>query len=327
MDKTQDILTPRRVLWLALATVLAASAVHVAGTFSTLEPGGALPVLARLGPYTAVLAAIAVDLGLIALSWGIGSRKRAEPDKTPIDLWVGVAIFFVLSALANFDHALTVVGARVPYAIGAGQTGAAAWADLDRYTRAKVIALSAMLPLLAIYLTRVIETAANEGRVKKDEDKDVPAGQNVRADNIDFLEELTRYNAARDRGDPNVLPPTSRVTIDYDRLASYDDDDDDDPPASAPPVPIAPSQDIPAIDWPVHINGVGTITIPPGTPPSPPAPKRPATSQAKLTPELYRALAAEHVPDGTGAQEADKIVAGLAKVSTKTAQRARLAMS
>lgn len=309
----RDVLTPRRVLWLALATVLAASAVHVAGTFSTLEPGGALPVLARLGPYTAVLAAVAVDLGLIALTWGIGSRKRAEPDKRPWDLWVGVAIFGVLSALANFDHALTVVGQHVPYAVGMGETGAAAWGDLDKYTRAKVIALSAMLPLLAIYLTRVIETAANEGQVKTDEDTEGVVGQDAfsqgTADADADIAELVRLG---------VLVPSADGVPPFVQANGH----------AAPPVPIAPPQDIPVIDAPVHLNGIGTITIPPGAPPylTRPASKRPATGQAKLTPELYRALAAEHVPDGAGAQEADRIVAGLAGVSTKTAQRMRLAM-
>lgn len=63
--------------------------------------------------------------------------------------------------------------------------------------------------------------------------------------------------------------------------------------------------------------------------PPKPTPPKPRTAigqdKAKLTPELYRALAAEHVPDGTGVQEADRIVAVQAGVSTKTAQRMRLA--
>lgn len=266
-DAITRALTPRRVLWLALCTVLAASAVHVAGTFSTLEPGGALPVLARLGPYTGVLAAIAVDLGLLGLSWGVGARKRAEPDRTPWDLWGGIAIFAVLSALANFDHALSVLGSA------SGTSGAAAWVGLDRYTRVKVVALSATLPLLAIYLTRVVETAVDARQDR--------AGQDIEVQDIDQL--------------PAGLDP---VMLYY--------------------------QDMAAVAHPAQANGHVASPIPPGTPPYPPKP-RPATGQVKLTPEMYRALAAEHVPDGTGAQEADRIVAGLAKVSTKTAQRARLA--
>lgn len=79
-----------------------------------------------------------------------------------------------------------------------------------------------------------------------------------------------------------------------------------------------------------HTNGHAPVVVPATDPQgadqdTPPPKPRPATGQAKLTPELYRALYAEHVPAGTGAQEADRIVAGLAKVSEKTAQRMRLA--
>lgn len=277
-------LTPRRVLWLALATVLAASAVHVAGTFSTLEPGGALPVLARLGPYTGVLAAIAVDLGLLGLSWGVGARKRDKPGETPWDLWVGIAIFAVLSALANFDHALSVLGAA------GGTAGAATWVALDWYTRVKVVALSATLPLLAIYLTRVVETAVD---ARQDTTGDTDQDDE---DTGDAPVDWTASDTSQANGLVMEWDSGERVII----------------PAAA------------------LANGhVATVPVPPAMLQAKPPRRRQDTTatQPKLAPELYAALYREHVPDGTGAQEADRIVAAQAGVSTKTAQRMRLAMS
>lgn len=262
-------LTPRRVLWLALVTVLAASWSHVAGTFGTLEHGGAPAVLTRLAPLMGPLAAVAIDLGLIATAWGIGARKRDKPGETPWGLWVGVGVFAGLSALANFDHALTV--------LGNGTTGAAAWAALDWYTRVKVVLLSATLPLLAAYLTRVVETAVDAGR-----DTEGDAGQDAPT-----LVDWTGSDT----------PPPGALVMEWDN-------------GERVVVPAAS-----------YTNGhIATVPVPP----SPPKPRR-TTGRARLTPEMYRAIAAEHVPDGAKAQEADRIVARLAKVSEKTAQRARLA--
>lgn len=282
-------LTPRRVLWLALVAVLAASWSHVAGAFGTLEHGGAPAFLLSMAWLGGPLAAVALDLGIVGLSWGIGAAKRAGRDTK--DLWVGVGVFAGLSALANFDHALSVLGHHAPYAIGAGQTGAAAWFALDWYERVKVIALSATLPIMAIYLTRVVETAANEGRAKAKDDDTDDAG----TEDNEF-------------------------------------EDTDQPPADLDPV-TAYYQDMAAIAHPAQVNGhaghpspVGVIQLVKPQDTQPPKPRPVAgQGQAKLTPARYAALYREHVPAGTGHQEADRIVAARAKVSTKTAQRARLA--
>jgi len=152
MQRLQRYATPANALWLALATVLVASWAHVAGTFGTLEHGGAPAWLRSLAPITAPMAAVAVDVGLIALAWGVGARARAG--KPARDLWAGVAVFAALSALANFDHALSVVA-------GPGDaSGVATFVALTRYSQLKLIALSATLPLLALYLARVLETSA-----------------------------------------------------------------------------------------------------------------------------------------------------------------------
>lgn len=145
---------PWALLWLALAAVLVASWTHVAAAFGELEHGGPPAILRRVGPLVGPLAAVAVDLGLIALAWAIGARRRVG---RPVgDLWLGAAVFAGLSALANFDHALRVIA-------GNAADPVAVWSALAAYDRFRVLALSATLPLLALYLTRVVETAADTG--------------------------------------------------------------------------------------------------------------------------------------------------------------------
>lgn len=145
---------PWALLWLALGAVLVASWTHVAAAFGALEHGGPPAFLRRVGPLVGPLAAVAVDLGLIALAWAIGARKRQG---RPVgDLWAGAAVFAGLSALANFDHALRVIA-------GDAADPVAVWSALAAYDKARVLALSATLPLLALYLTRVVETAADAG--------------------------------------------------------------------------------------------------------------------------------------------------------------------
>lgn len=138
----------RWLLWAALACALLASWSHVVAAFARLEHGGPPAWLARVGPLAAVLAAVALDLGLIALAWGIGQRRRLG--RPAGDLWAAVAVFAGLSAFANANHALGVV------LKGQAVTWAAVTA-LDGWTLASVIGLAAALPLLALWLARVVE--------------------------------------------------------------------------------------------------------------------------------------------------------------------------
>lgn len=142
----------RWLLWAALACALLASWSHVVAAFARLEHGGAPAWLARVGPLAAVLAAVALDLGLIALAWGIGQRRRLG--RPAGDLWAAVAVFAGLSAFANANHALGVV------LDGQAVTWARVTA-LDVWTLASVIGLAAALPLLALWLARVVELDAD----------------------------------------------------------------------------------------------------------------------------------------------------------------------
>lgn len=140
------------LLWLALAAVLLSSWSHTARAFGGLEPGGPAAWLTRLSPAVGPLAALAVDLGAGALAWAVGSRARQG--RGAADLWAGVVAFAALGAFANVDAALAV--------LGAGRQPGAVWATLAAYDRLRVGALAAALPMLSVYLARVIETAAHD---------------------------------------------------------------------------------------------------------------------------------------------------------------------
>lgn len=143
----------RVTLWASMAAVLGASWAHVARVFGTLEESGPPAFLAALGPATAVLAAVGLDLGLISLAWAIGQRRRLG--RPSGDLWAAVAVFAGLSAFANADAALRVT-------LDAAPTWAAVRA-LDGWTLARVVLLAAALPALALWLSRVVELDADDG--------------------------------------------------------------------------------------------------------------------------------------------------------------------
>lgn len=132
-------------LWLAYVLVLAASVVHVARAFSSLErPGEA---------WAGWLAALGLDLGLAVLARSAalaGARQLQVAGR----LRLGLVIFAGLSALANLDHALAVLapaGAPDPWA---------AWAAASTYGRLRLVLLSASLPLLVVLLAHAAEALA-----------------------------------------------------------------------------------------------------------------------------------------------------------------------
>jgi len=174
----------RWLLWAALTCALLASWSHVVSAFGRLEHGGPPAWVARVGPWASVLAAVALDLGLIALAWGIGQRRRLG--RPAGDLWLAVGVFAGLSAFANAGHAFAVVmkGRAVTWA---------AITALDGWTLATVVGLAAALPLLALWLARVVEL-----------DADGDAGGD--------LVKLTSQEQARHEATPTAPAPTRPKT-------------------------------------------------------------------------------------------------------------------
>lgn len=119
------------VLWLAFILAMGASVQHLAWTFGTVERPGF--------EWLGWIPAIAVDAGLASLAYTIQQRKRAK--KPVVILWCGVIGFALVSAGANFYHALAVEGfalVATPIMI------------------AKAVVLSATLPVAYIFLGEII---------------------------------------------------------------------------------------------------------------------------------------------------------------------------
>lgn len=125
-------------LWTAFLLAMIASIQHLAYTFGTVE----LPGLSILG----WIPAVAVDAGLAALAYAIQQRRKA---KRPVrSLWLGVALFASISALANFYHALVVESG--------GQATLSDLQSLDILQISKALVLSATLPALVVYLGEIV---------------------------------------------------------------------------------------------------------------------------------------------------------------------------
>ncbi len=127
------------VLWAAFLLAMSASVGHVAWAFGELEFEGSR--------WAGWLAAIAVDAGLAAIAYSIQQRKRAKRPTWP--LWIGVAIFSLISAFANLLHAL---------AARSGAVTVATFSAVDPLVLFQAVALSASLPVLVLYLGEIVSS-------------------------------------------------------------------------------------------------------------------------------------------------------------------------
>lgn len=123
-------------LWLAFALTLGASISHLAWTFGTLEHY----------PWIGWIPAIAVDLGMAGIAYGIQQRKRAR--KAAWQYWLALVVFAGISALANLYHALALEAG--------GDLSTSGLYALDWLSITKAITLSAALPILAIVLAEIV---------------------------------------------------------------------------------------------------------------------------------------------------------------------------
>lgn len=119
-------------LWLSLLLALIGSLYHVAWSFSTLQAGDL-----RMG----YVQAIAVDVGLAALTIGIQQRRRAG--RPTGRLWAGVALFALISTYANLLHGFA-------HAADDMLIGVPDWLRV-----ARPWLLSAVLPMLVVYLSEI----------------------------------------------------------------------------------------------------------------------------------------------------------------------------
>lgn len=116
-------------LWIALGLALIGSLQHMAWAFSSLENGNRL---------TGWIQAVAIDIGLLGLAYAVQQRKREK--RATRWLWIGVGMFSLVSIYGNLLHGLL-------YAQDLG---------LGHWQTARPFVLSAVLPLLVLYLTEVV---------------------------------------------------------------------------------------------------------------------------------------------------------------------------
>lgn len=141
-----------------LIFVLVASLRHVAYAFSTLESNtGKCVVLlffeaANCSLFWGYFQAIAIDLVIVALAYGI--RARTEAGRDVIWYWVGVVAFTLVSTYANLLYGLVFSG-KVPASVD--------WPWLSRMmVYAKPFLLSGVLPLMLIYISHITAYARRE---------------------------------------------------------------------------------------------------------------------------------------------------------------------
>jgi predicted transcriptional regulator len=133
----QKLFTVQALLWLALVLALVGSLRHVAWGFSTLEQGDLT---------AGYIQAIAVDIGLFALA--IGIQQHRKQGRRSIGLWAGVVLFSGVSTYANLLHGLV-------YAAPIALQG---W---DWLIFARPFVLSAVLPILVVYLSEIAASDVN----------------------------------------------------------------------------------------------------------------------------------------------------------------------
>ncbi len=121
-NRITKIINIQAALYFALALALAGSLNHMAHTFASVDKN----------IFMGWVQALAVDVGLLAIAYSINKRK-AQKRSTKM-LWVGVVLFTGISAFGNFDYAIAQGG--ISYF--------------------KAVVLSAILPLLVLYLAEVV---------------------------------------------------------------------------------------------------------------------------------------------------------------------------
>ena len=153
------------ILWASYILTMAASIGHLAWTFGTLEPAWS--------EWAGWLPALAVDAGLAALAYAIQQRKRAG--RRAWSLWLGVAVFAGISAYANTLHALSVAPGEL----------------------VKALLLSAVLPLLVVYLGEIISS------------DDAAAAEAAERERVRAERAQMRADAAHERAQAAQMPDPS----------------------------------------------------------------------------------------------------------------------
>lgn len=154
--KKHSIFNLTNLLYLTLVLALASSLRHVAFAFATTNGGNY---------WEAYCSAIAIDLGLLAMAASINHRKKSN--RKSYMLWGGVGLFSAVSTYGNW------ISGKVHFQEMVVNTSSfGTWLIENR-----PIFLSAILPMLVIYLTEVLSDSyqanavAEQAKVKREATK------------------------------------------------------------------------------------------------------------------------------------------------------------
>lgn len=116
------------LLWLALALALAGSLKHLASIFASVDDNHLL----------GWIQAVSIDIGLFSLAFSI--RQRKQEKRSAKTLWLGLAMFTLISIYGNYAYGLLATSGSLPSWIVA----------------TKPIVLAASLPILVLYLAELV---------------------------------------------------------------------------------------------------------------------------------------------------------------------------
>ncbi len=126
------------MLWGVMLLLIASMVAHTAEAFGSLEKPGY--------EWRGWLPALTIDGGLLVITYNIPIWQRKG--KSTTKLWLGFALFLIVSSFANIDNAMLV-------ATGSHITELGSFAKLDTWQIAKVVLLRALLPTLAAIIAEI----------------------------------------------------------------------------------------------------------------------------------------------------------------------------
>lgn len=187
------------LLWLALGLALAGSLRHVAHVFYTIDK--------NIG--WGWVQAVAVDAGLLAIALGIMQRRRMGRSVWP--LWLGIAMFSVISVYANLAYGLEF-SAVIPV-----------WIQSS-----KPYVMAATLPILVLYLAEIVGSDSNHQyseaeRIRKVEERkqsriaqtdgDLSTIELARTVKAEIVADKKQALAELLRAEPNITPKEAQTRL------------------------------------------------------------------------------------------------------------------
>jgi hypothetical protein len=148
-----SIFRVKNLLWLSLALALGASMSHLAFTFNQFEQSGRWHI--------GWLAAVATDVGMMALAYAIHIRKRQR--RSAKALWLALAFFTLTSIVGNVYHGTTIKTGT--------ELALASFATIDMLRLATMLLLSAAPPVMVFALAEIVGDDATFAQAQEERER------------------------------------------------------------------------------------------------------------------------------------------------------------